>query len=188
MSSSNAQSAAAKRYLTELNDALADASPAVRSEIVADITDELDGLDDAAAAARVAELGDPRAIAADAAAATAAVAPESVSPDSAIPVQPVPSKAYLTITGLLLTAGWYVVPVLGWVAGIVMVAIGTSWTSPVRRNAIIASIGSIVLAGIVLIVFRGTGAWYIGLGGFVLLPLIGNAFVADYLRRHWAGR
>ena len=68
MSSTSSFSASSRRYLDELESALAAAPAALRADILADIADELNGLDEDASRARIAALGDPRAIAADAAA------------------------------------------------------------------------------------------------------------------------
>ena len=193
MSIHEAQSPSAERYLSELNAALSATPASLRAEIVSDIADELRGLDEAAASARIAELGDPLAIAADAnaefdapVASTTSAAP--VTPEaSGTPAPPaMPSLAYPTTAAIVLTVGWYLMPVLGWIAGLVMIAVGREWTTAVRVRAIVAS-GVIGLVSIgALLAFRGTELWGVGLGVFLVLPLIANVFVGSYIRRRWA--
>ena len=193
MSIHEAQSLSAERYLNELNAALSATSASLRAEIVGDIADELRGLDEAAASARIAELGDPLAIAADATAefdapvAPAAPPAPATSQASGTPaIAAAPSLAYPTAAAIILTVGWYLVPVLGWIAGLVMIAVGREWTTAVRVRAIVASgvVGLLSLGA--LLVFRGTELWGLGLGIVIVLPLVANIFVGSYIRRRWA--
>lgn len=163
-------------YLRELDAALADATPSLRSEILGDIADDLRGLDADATKQRIEELGDPRAIAADARAESSPTAPEAETP---------PSRTYAIVTSIVLVAGWYLVPVLGWLAGLVMIGAGSRWSTRVRRNGILASVAVIVVSTIGLLGFRGSDAWIGGVAIFAAGPLIGNIFVADSLRRRW---
>ncbi len=192
MSIHEAQSLSAERYLSELNAALSATPASLRAEILSDIADELRGLDDAAASARIAELGDPLAIAADAnaefdapAVPAAPAAPSTPQASSTPAIAAAPSLAYPTTAAVVLTAGWYLVPVLGWIAGLVLIAVGREWATAVRVRAIVAS-GVIGLLSIgALLVFRGTELWGLGLGIFLVLPLIANVFVGSYIRRRW---
>jgi uncharacterized membrane protein len=187
MSIHETQSQSAERYLSELNAALSSTPASLRSEILRDIADELRGLDEAAASERIAKLGDPLAIAADANAEFDAPAPTAAPlPTPTGTTATEPSLAYPTTTAIVLTAGWYLVPVLGWIAGLVMIGVGREWTRSVRVRAIVASgiIGLISLGA--LLVFRGTDFWGIGLGTFVVLPLIANICVGSYIRRRWS--
>lgn len=177
MTSSRSQSVPAQRYLGELDAALAEAPATVRAELVADIAGELDGLSDEEARARITELGDPRAIAADAAAQV-----RSMNPGAA------PSKVYPTITAIVLVVGWYLVPVLGWIAGLVMIGVGAEWISAVRRRAILTSIVAAVVAAGALLFFRTTEFGLVGLAIFLVVPLIVNIFVGSFLRSHWGSR
>ncbi|GLK18754.1 HAAS signaling domain-containing protein [Herbiconiux flava] len=167
-------SGAARRYLRELETALATAPAPLRAEIVGDIESELSGLDEAQSSVRIAALGDPRAIAAD------AVAENRTAPEL-LPV----SRTYPTLTAIVLTVGWYLVPVVGWIAGLVMIGIGDRWSAATRRNAILASVGGAVLAVLALLVFRATELWLPGLIAFGVIPLLVNIFVGSSLRSHW---
>ncbi|WP_440710875.1 hypothetical protein [Herbiconiux sp. YIM B11900] len=155
----------ARRYLGELEAALATAPAAIRAELVSDIASELSGLDDAQTRARIAELGDPLVIAADATA-------ESRESATAAVAAPPLTKTYPTVAAVILTAGWYLAPVLGWIGGLVMIGVGTHWRPAVKRRAILTSIVAGLVAGAFLLVFRGTGVWPIGLVAFLVIPLI----------------
>ncbi|WP_424463216.1 DUF1700 domain-containing protein [Pseudoclavibacter helvolus] len=163
----------ALQYLRELEAALAESPQDLREEILGDIADELRGLDEDATRVKIRELGDPRAIAADAHA------------ESSVPPVPETPRGYAITTSVLLIAGWYVVPVLGWLAGLIMIGAGAHWPSRVRRNGILSSVAVIVASTIGLLVFRGSDAWLAGVIIFAAGPLIGNIFVADYLRSRW---
>ncbi|PPF43359.1 hypothetical protein C5B85_13620 [Pseudoclavibacter sp. AY1F1] len=167
------QNEVAGSYLKELRAALRDGTPQVRDEVLNDIADTLRGLDVDETQARIRELGTPDTIAADAMAETASLEDAG------------PSRAYPIITSIVLIAGWYLVPVLGWVAGLIMIGASQDWSSRVRRNGILASVAVIVASTIGLFAFRGTDAWLVGVIIFGVLPFLGNIFVADYLRRRW---
>lgn len=164
----------ARTYLAELDAALATAPVGIRTEMVSDIAGELSGLSDTETRARIAELGDPLLIAADATAGSQD--PATVPP---------PSKTYPTVAAVILTAGWYVAPVLGWIGGLVMIGVGAHWPAAVKRRAILASIIAGLVAVAALLVFRGTDVWPIGLVAFLVVPLIANIFVGSYIRERW---
>jgi len=169
----------ARTYVSELEAALATAPAAVRTEIVADVAGELHGLTDAEARERIAALGDPQKIAADAAAQSASDAPAAPGTAPATP-----SKTYPTITAIVLTVGWYVAA-LGWIAGLVMIGVGDRWLPAEKRRAILTSIAGTVVAILALLFFRTTDVGLIGLALFLVIPLITNVFVGSYLRRTW---
>ncbi|TFD93393.1 hypothetical protein E3T61_04680 [Cryobacterium lactosi] len=184
MSTNDSYSAAALQYLAELESALAGVPADLRAEITADLAGELRGLDEGAAAARIVELGDPRAIAADASAEaeTAAAQTATAQPiDARMPV----SLAYPTAAAIVLTAGWYLVPIVGWIVGLVMIGAGSRWAPQVRVASVCASVAAALVAVVALVVFRGTEVWLIGAAAFAIVPLIANVFVGGYLRRQW---
>lgn len=167
------QNPVALSYLKELESALADTTEPLRAEILGDIADDLRGRDADATKERIRELGDPHAIAADARA-------ESFSPPAAVA-----PRGYARATSVVLVAGWYLVPILGWLAGLIMIGAGSHWSTKVRRNGILASVAVICVSTLALLAFRGGDAWLIGVIVFAAGPLIGNIFVADSLRRRW---
>lgn len=179
MSSNNSQSKLAEDYLNELRSALAGAPAALQTEILADVAGGFDGLTDEETRARIAELGDPHVIAAD------ATVDDSIAAGPSTPVEQPVTKGYATATGIVLTAGWYLVPVLGWIAGLVMIGIGDHWTPQIRRRSILISIGAALVSVAGIMIFRGTDVWLIGVIIFLAVPIIVNAFVSDHLRRTW---
>lgn len=168
----------ARQYVTDLEAALVSAPATVRAEIVADVAGELQSLTDAEARERIAALGDPQRIAADAAAQSASDAPTGAADP------PAPSTTYATLTAIVLTVGWYVAA-LGWIAGLVMIGLGDRWLPTVKRRAILTSIAGTVVAVVALLVFRTTDVGLIGLALFLVIPFITNIFVGSYLRRTW---
>jgi hypothetical protein len=116
-----------RSYLAQLESALAGLASEVRSEIVAGIREELEGLDAADAAARIEALGDPEFIAAEARAEAAE------TPGGPPPVEPVETPGrepgwYPVLAALLVAFGGIVVPVLGWVVGLALVWLSKTWT------------------------------------------------------------
>ena len=179
MTVEHTHSDAARLYLRELETALAAAPAELRAEIVDDVSARLQGLDDTATAERIAQLGDPRAIAADATAEADAEAADSAP-------RPAPSLTYPTITAVVLAVGWFVVPVIGWIAGLVMVAYGSGWSTTERWRAILWSAGAAVAGFVVgLLALRGSTYWPIGLAIFVIVPLVANIVIGVRLRRLW---
>ena len=135
---------AVKTYLARLDTALVGVDPDVRFEIVSGIREELAGLDDQAASARIAEMDDPALIAAEA---RAEMPPPPAAPAPAV-AEPVPGRAFSIAAVLVLIIGTFVVPILGPLVGLVWVGMAKAWT---RREKIVAwvrpfSAGLIVLA------------------------------------------
>lgn len=126
------QSQVVRSYLRELETALSGVPPEVVTEIVAEIAEELASLDAATAAARIKELGDPTFIAAEVKAAVDAD-PSEAAASQAATVPPAHSltrtgeRWYLVAASLLVALGGILIPVLGWIAGIVMVWLSPSW-------------------------------------------------------------
>jgi len=148
-------------YLERLDAALAHVPYATAREIRAGIEEELRSLEPTAADERMRELGDPAAIAAAAAgslqegpAARGAGAPSWAAappPRSAGTASPI----YVVLTGLAVAFGMWVVPVVGWFAGIVLMWTSVVWrrwekilatTVPLGAVALLAVIGAIVNA------------------------------------------
>jgi hypothetical protein len=110
-------------YLAELERLLASADPAVRQELVDGIREELAGLGADEADARLRELGDPAFVAAGVLAEASDAAPASSA--SAAPEGD--AAWYPVLTVVLLTIGGFLVPVLGWVVGLIMLWAATGW-------------------------------------------------------------
>ncbi|QTV79186.1 HAAS signaling domain-containing protein [Microbacterium sp. NIBRBAC000506063] len=183
-------------YLARLDAAMRGVPHGIAGEIRAGIAEELEGLDAAAAAARIAQLGDPVDIAREA------------QQEGAVPVlapAPVPAgppatstRGFAIAAALTLSFGGVVLPFLGWVVGAVLVCLSTMWRTGEKVMAIVvplvaASISALLAMGmwtITSVTVTGTGttpdevsplmpAWYdlIWMGlillGFLLVPLSG---------------
>lgn len=124
-------STTARGYLDRLDAALADVDPRTAADLHAGLAEELDGLDDATAQRRIAELGDPSFVAASVRAEAGAppdVAPPN--PQAAPAKRGLESTAMIAATSVLVAVGGTLIPLVGWIAGIVLM-----WCSPVWRNA-----------------------------------------------------
>ncbi|WP_010204722.1 HAAS signaling domain-containing protein [Salinibacterium sp. PAMC 21357] len=124
-------------YLRDLDDALVSLDGDVRRDLVQGAREELHGLDADAARERIAALGDPAFIAAEAndasdrgdtAPSASTAAATAHSEPRALPRPPARAgRGYAITASLLFALGGAIVPVLGWVAGLVMVAISPQW-------------------------------------------------------------
>jgi hypothetical protein len=124
-----------RSYPAQLEAALVGVPDSVSRDIRAGVAEELTGLDAAAAAARIEELGDPAFIAAEARAEAGAVPMAGATPvvGAAVGVAPTAaaagdSRGYTIIAALLVALGGIVVPVLGWIVGIAMVWMSRTWS------------------------------------------------------------
>jgi len=108
------------RYLTEVRSAVADLPYAVAADIVAGIEEELVGLDDAQAAQRIGQLGEPAMIAASA---------RQELGHGPIGTPRRQDAAWYTIaTGFLLLVGGIAIPIIGWLIGVVLLWASQTWT------------------------------------------------------------
>lgn len=160
-----------RNYLAELDAALEGVPADLASDVRSGIEEELSGLDAATASVRIEELGDPVFIAAEM---RDAVGP---APAAALVDTPKPltaTRGFAIAAALLVAIGGIVVPVVGWIVGIVWM-----WMSPVWRRgekwvatlAGPAAIGLALLGGLVGTAFEGSG----GLGGWHALILVALA-------------
>ena len=127
---------AAANYLAQLEAALAAVDGTTRDEILAGVGEELVGLDAADAATRIRELGDPEFIAAEARGAAPAQVLAAASITEMRPQSRREPAWFSVVAGLLVMIGGVIVPVVGAVAGYVMVWFSTAWT---RRQKIVAT-------------------------------------------------
>ncbi|MEQ3554996.1 hypothetical protein WIS52_31415 [Pseudonocardia nematodicida] len=127
------------RYLLRLSSATADLPGAQRDELIGDITAHLaeavpPGSDELTARRVLDALGAPEQIAAAARAETEPARPG-----------PAPTRTHDLIALLLLMLGGFVVPILGWVAGVVML-----WNSP-RWSDEDKWLGTLVWPGVIAV-------------------------------------
>ena len=144
----------ARAYLAQLEQALAGVPARTRDDILSGVREDLDGLDAAAAAERIEALGDPDFIAAEARAEAGAAA--ETAPTTRVAGE---ARWYPIFVSLLVMLGGFVIPFLGGVAGLVLMARSTSWT---RRDKWIAVAIPVVIPAIVavaMIVIIGMIEW-----------------------------
>jgi uncharacterized membrane protein len=134
----------AHTYLVELESALTGLSPETRNGILSGIREELDGLGDADASRRIQELGDPEFIASEARA-EAAVVGGDTSPVKRSP------KWFAIVAALLVMVGGFVIPILGTIAGLVMVWFSETWS---RKEKLIATVTPVAI--VILLLLAGT--------------------------------
>jgi uncharacterized membrane protein len=121
-----------RSYLAELDAALGGVPVELARDIRNGVEEELAGLDAATAAARIERLGDPVFIAAEARAGAGVGAGSAVQvttgTDASRAATPISdSRGFAVVAALLVALGGVVIPVLGWVVGIAMVWMSSSW-------------------------------------------------------------
>ncbi|GAB3595260.1 hypothetical protein GCM10027408_00770 [Microbacterium tumbae] len=113
----------------------------VAADIRAGIAEELDGLDAAATAERIARLGDPQDIAREAQDEVPVSPMVVVAPPVAAASAPRPpaasTRGFAIAAALTLSFGGFVVPFAGWVVGAVLVCFSTLWRSGEKAVAIL---------------------------------------------------
>ena len=174
-------------YLSRLDAALVGVEPSVRADIVSGIREELGALDAAGATARIAELGDPSVIAAEARAGT--TSPFSATGQAA--AEPAPGRTLSIVAVVVLIAGSIVLPLLGALDGLVWVSLSAAWS---RREKLVMWLVPIVSVVIVLIVVAVLGAARPDAAGgshlallipFLVPPIEGVALLIRAHRRGW---
>ena len=136
-------------YLARLDEAMRNLPHGVASDIRAGILEELQGLDAEATAARIADLGDPVAIA-DGAQAEVPSGPTIIgAPAVAAPPVPRPpatsTRGFAIAAALTLSFGGIVVPVLGWFVGAALVSASSLWRT---WEKVVAVVVPFVVTGI----------------------------------------
>ncbi|MGM7671450.1 HAAS signaling domain-containing protein [Microbacterium sp. A93] len=143
-------------YLKRLDAAMRNVPHGVAAEIRGGILEELQGLDAAATAARIAQLGDPEAVAREAQdEAPVLVAPVAVPtpvpPPAAAPtVRNAPAtstRGFAIAAALTLSVGGIVLPFAGWVVGVVLVCFSSLWRAWEKAVAIIVPFVALIAIG-----------------------------------------
>lgn len=177
-----------QNYLSRVDAALAGVDAGVRADIVSGIREELAGLDEPSAAARIAEMDDPALIAAEARAA-----------QPLVPGEAVPGRTLSIIAVIVLIAGSFVVPLIGPLVGLIWVSFSTAWS---RREKIIAwlvPLGAAIVVALLVALAQAQDAasiettsplvpgWYhlAVLGLYLVLPLEGVVLLVRANRRGW---
>lgn len=145
-------------YLARLDAAMSALPHGVAAEIRSGIAEELSGLDVDELSARIAELGDPAVIAREAQA-QSEDAPAAPLP----PVAPKPpvtsSRTFAIIAAITLSAGGFVVPIVGWIVGAVLVCLSPLWKTWEKVVAIVVPFVTLAISA-----FIGGTFW--GVAGF----------------------
>lgn len=118
-------------YLARLDEAMRRLPHGVASDIRGGIAEELEGLDADATAERIAQLGDPERIAAEAHREVPADAAYSVTPPVSPPMTrrtpATATRGFAITAALTLSFGGFVLPVLGWFVGVALVCASSLW-------------------------------------------------------------
>lgn len=138
-------------YLAELRAALIGVPKGVSEGIISGVREELAGLSDTDASKRIRDLGDPHFIAAE------ARDQEVPSPAGTLAIS---SRApwFDIIAALLVMVGGVVVPVVGAVAGVVMVWFSKSWTRAEKWITTLVPLILIALIAVVITVLSSVNA------------------------------
>ncbi len=181
-----------RSYLGELDRTLAGVPDDVRQGIVAGVAEELEGLDAVAAASRIEFLGDPAFIAAEAraeaqaearAGARAGAAPNP-SAAKLTPSRASEQRWYVVVTALLLEFGGLLVPLAGWVAGIMLLWSSPLWTRGEKLVAMIVprAVG-ILLFSSLAIGGSGISWWHAVVLGALAGPALASIVIGIILSR-----
>lgn len=130
-----------EEYLARLDEAMRGLPHGVASDIRGGIVEELQGLDADATAARIAQLGDPVAIAREAQDEVPATPTIVVAGPVAVPPTPRPpttsTRGFAIAAALTLSFGGIVLPVVGWFVGAVLVSLSSLWKTGEKVLAIV---------------------------------------------------
>lgn len=145
-------------YLARLDEAMRGLPHGVAAEIRGGIAEELEGLDPAATTERIARLGDPEAIAREAHEAQSAegVAAAAAMPEARIPAMG--TRGFAVAAALTLSFGGFVVPIVGWFVGAVLVSLSSVWRTAEKVVAIVVPFVLCTLSGI-LVSAMGFSSW-----------------------------
>lgn len=160
-------------YLRDLEPALVGVPSEVATSIIDGIAEELSGLGAPEAAVRIAELGDPAFIAKEAIAGSALGEQSTTT----APAAPTDQRWYVVLASLLVAVGGYLIPVLGWIAGIAMVWMSAAWRpwekwvgtlAPLGLGALVA-LGNLV---VVALVPGGLALWHTAILAMLVSPFL----------------
>lgn len=135
-------------YLARLDDAMRDVPHGIAREIRAGIAEELEGAAPDELSSRIVRLGDPEEIAREA---TRAGATEGLSPVAAEDPVRRPSatetRGFAILAALVLGFGTFLLPLVGWVVGVVLVCLSRLWRTGEKVVAILLPLATVVILG-----------------------------------------
>lgn len=148
-----------ENYLARLDEAMRGLPHGVAADIRGGIAEELQGLDASSVAARIAQLGDPVAIAREAQDETPAAPPFVVAAPIPAPEAPRPpttsTRGFALTAALTLSFGGIVVPVVGWFVGAVLVVLSPLWRTWEKVVAIVVPFSVFLLTAILITTMQG---------------------------------
>lgn len=189
-----------EEYLARLDEAMRDLPHGVAADIRSGITEEFHGLGPDGVAARIAQLGDPAEIARRAreelpsGALTGAL--PAAAPSLPAPVAPRPSstttRGFAIAAALTLSVGGFVVPVVGWFVGAVLVSLSPLWKTGEKVIAIVvpfvlAVTTGILVSGMGFLAFESGGESSGGSGGSGPAEVVNNPLVPTGYDMFWTG-
>lgn len=133
-------------YLHSLDAAMRDLPHGVAAEIRSGIAEELEGLDAAATAARIAQLGEPAEIVRGAAQELGE--PRPGAQEASMPRRVTGTRGYAIAAALALSFGGIVVPFVGWIVGSVLVSFSTLWRTWEKVVSIVVPLAIVALAAL----------------------------------------
>ncbi|MCP2031788.1 putative membrane protein [Okibacterium sp. HSC-33S16] len=164
-----------RSYLAQLDTSLAGVPRDVARDIRSGIAEELMGLDAVTASARIEELGDPAFIAAEARAAGGAQAAPAIV-DTARPSL-TSSRGFVITAALLIAIGGFIVPLVGWVVGIVLMWMSEAWRRWEKWVATLAVPSILGVSFLLSLIFGFTGSESAD-GSETLNPLVSTPLVS----------
>ena len=169
-------------YLAQLDTELDQLPEDLHRDILAGIGEELRGLDAAAAAARIRQLGDPAFIAAEA-------RTEMPTGAQGVAVQaPAPGRTFSIVAVVVLIVGSLLVPAVGALVGLVFVTQAKAWTRREKTAAWLVPVGIalLVLAAVALMASAHVGgAHLVLLASYLIFPLEGMVLAVRARLRAW---
>ncbi|MFJ2369441.1 HAAS signaling domain-containing protein [Microbacterium sp. NPDC087665] len=185
-----------EEYLARLDDAMRDLPHGVAADIRSGIAEEFHGLGPDGVAARIAQLGDPAEIARRAREELPSGAYPAAAPSLPAPVAPRPSstttRGFAIAAALTLSIGGFVVPVVGWFVGAVLVSLSPLWKTGEKVIAIVvpfvlAVTTGILVSGMGFLAFETGGESSGGSGGSGPAEAVNNPLVPTGYDMFWSG-
>lgn len=149
-------------YVYRLTQAVRGLPTDVAEGVVSGVREELSGLSGTAATERMAELGDPEFIAASARAELPAATRRSES------------WQYSVMTAALIAVGGILVPLVGWIVGVVLLATSRLWT---RSDKLVGSLAAPVLIIVACTIARIAEFGFV-VGNGMFSPIASGTMVA----------
>ena len=168
----------------------------VAADIRSGIAEEFDGLDPDGVAGRIDQLGDPAEIARRAREELPSGALPGAAPSLSAPIAPRPpattTRGFAIAAALTLSVGGFVLPVVGWFVGAVLVSLSSLWKTGEKVVAIVvpfvlAVTTGILVSGMGFLAFETGGESSGGSGGSGPAEVVNNPLVPTAYDMFWTG-